>query len=96
MMQLLCHSLQETTRSQRVPTRIISLAASFTIPGGMLSIPGDFDLFNDMSIFITSHFVTALKKNLFLWRFTDTVKILAYTGWQGNSKFNSYICKRHC
>ena len=42
---------------------MITRAASFTVPGGMLSRPGDFDRFREEIIFKTSPFVTGLKKN---------------------------------
>ena len=42
---------------------IISCASSFTIPGGILSRPGDFDRFMENVTFNTSPFVTGLKTN---------------------------------
>ena len=42
---------------------MITRATSFTVPGGMLSRPGDFDRFREEIIFKTSPFVTGLKKN---------------------------------
>ena len=42
---------------------IISCAASFTIPGEILSIPGDFDRFREDITFKTSPFVAGLKTN---------------------------------
>ena len=40
---------------------MITRAASFTVPGGMLSRPADFDRFREEIIFKISPFVTGLK-----------------------------------